>query len=132
MNQEELIYTFGIYEQQIRNLQEQLESVNRGISDLELLNLDLEDLKESKGKEIMAPVGRGIFIKSSIVSEELNVDIGGGNFVKKSVDETKEIINSQIKKLEKVKIELEDSLKKMNSRIEELIKEVENLSETKI
>jgi prefoldin alpha subunit len=128
MNQEELIYTFGIYEQQIKNLQEQLESVNRGISDLELLNVDLEDLKGSIGKDIMAPVGRGIFIKSKIISEELNVDIGGGNFVKKSVDETKEIINSQIKKLEKVKNELEDSIKKMNSRIEELIKEVENLS----
>ena len=80
----------------------------------------MEELKESTGKEIYAPVGKGIFVKAKIFSEDLNVDVGNGNFVKKSIPETKELIEEQIKKLEQVKTEMENNL-------EELGKEVMNM-----
>ena len=50
----------------------------------------LGDLKGKKGKEIFAPVGRGIFAKAKLDSEEMLVDIGNGNFLSKSIDEAKE------------------------------------------
>src|SRR3990172_260469 len=126
MNQEkqqEMIYRLSMLEQQARALQEQIGAVEQGINDLSSLNLDLDELKEGFGKEILAPVGRGIFVGATVSSEILTVDVGGKNFVKKSIPETKEIIEEQMKKLADVRKELGESLGKMNEEMEKTIEE---------
>ena len=65
----------------------------------------------------MAPIGRGIFIKSKLLDEELTVDVGGKNFVKKSIPDTKSILEEQIKKLEQVREELNQNLEKINEEL---------------
>src|SRR4030042_586518 len=120
LGEQELLFRFSMFERQIRELQQQIEAVERGIIDLTSLNFGLDELVGSKDKEIFAPMGKGIFVKAKLVSEELNVDIGEGNLVKKSIPETKELIEEQIKKLEQVKTEMENNL-------EELGKEVMNM-----
>lgn len=67
-NQQELIFKLSMYEQQIRNLQQQLEAVEKGILDMNNLNLGLDELIGSKDKEILAPIGRGIFVKTKLLS----------------------------------------------------------------
>ena len=130
MQQEELIYKFNLYEQQVRNLQEQMKSVDEGILDLENLNSGLDELKENKEKEILAPIGRGIFIKSKIISDDLMVDIGGGNFVKRDIEKTKELLVKQINKLAEVKEELNNAMENLNAELNNLMNEI-NESETK-
>ncbi len=116
-NQEELMYKLSVYEQQIQQLQQQLEAVEQAIVEMKSLNSGLEELTGSKGKEILAPIGKGIFAKTKLLSEELTVDIGGSNLVKKSIPETKELIQGQIQKLEEVKKELNDNLEKINEEL---------------
>ena len=115
--QQELYFKFSMFEKQIKELQQQIESVENGIVDLTSLNFGLDELTGSKDKEIFAPLGKGIFVKAKLISEELNVDIGSGNFVKKSIPETKELIESQIKKLQGIKVELENSLEEIGKEI---------------
>jgi prefoldin alpha subunit len=115
--EQELGRKFQVFEQQIRMLQEQLQSVEQTSLDLQNLDLGLDDLKSSKDKEILAQVGRGIFVKAKVLSEDLIVDIGGKNFVTKSIENTKEIINSQVEKLSEIKEDLENELEKINSEI---------------
>jgi prefoldin alpha subunit len=115
--EQELGRKFQVFEQQIRMLQEQLQSVEQTSLDLQNLDLGLDDLKSSKDKEILAQVGRGIFVKAKVLSEDLIVDIGGKNFVTKSIENTKEIINSQVGKLSEIKEDLENELEKINSEI---------------
>lgn len=124
-NQQEMIMKLGMFEQQIRQLQEQVNAVEQGIVELNSLNVDLEEIKNSEGKEIFSAIGRGIFIKSKISSEELLVDIGQRKFVKKSVPETRKIIEEQTKKLEEVKKELNDNLENIGNEIEKTIKNSE-------
>ena len=114
-NQQELIFKLSMYEQQIRNLQQQLEAVEKGILDMNNLNLGLDELIGSKDKEILAPIGRGIFVKTKLLSEELTVDVGDKNFVKKGIPDTKKIITEQIKK------ELNDSLDSLNQEMTSMI-----------
>lgn len=118
-DKQELIFKLSMFEQQIQQLQQQLQAVEQGIVEITSLNIGLDELKDSKGKEILAPIGRGIFVKTKLLSEKLTVDVGGGNFVKKSIPETKKIIEKQIKKLEEVKKELNNNLEKLS---EELVK----------
>ena len=97
-NQQELMFKLSMFEQQMQQLQQQLQAVEQGIVEMNNLNFGLEELVGSKDKEILAPIGRGIFVKTKLLSEELTVDVGGKNFVKKSIPEAKKIINEQIKK----------------------------------
>jgi prefoldin subunit 5 len=62
--QQELMFKLSMFEQQIQQLQQQLQAVEQGIVDMNSLSMGLEELKGSKGKEILAPIGRGIFAKA--------------------------------------------------------------------
>ncbi len=124
-NEQELIMKLSMFEQQIQQLQQQIEAINRGMVELSSLGMGLDELVNGKDKEIFAPVGRGIFANAKLISEKLNVDVGGGNFVKKSIPETKELINEQIEKLEEVKKELEENLEKIGEEFNRMMNEVE-------
>ncbi len=116
-NQEELMYKLQMYEQQIQQLQQQLEAIEQAIVEMNSLVLGLDELTGSKEKEILAPIGRGIFVKTKLISEDLTVDVGGKNFVKKSIPETKKLISDQVIKLEEVKKELNDNLEEINKEL---------------
>ena len=115
--QQELFFKFSMYEQQIKQLQQQLEAIERGVTELTTLNFGLDELVGAKEKEIFAPMGKGIFVKAKLISEELNVDVGEGNLVKKSIPETKELIEEQIKKLVQVKKEMENNLEELGREV---------------
>jgi prefoldin alpha subunit len=124
--QQELMFKFRMFEQQIKQLQQQIQAVEQGIGELSSLDIGLDELKGSKGKEIMAPIGRGIYIKAKLLSEELTVDIGRGNFIKKSISDTKRILGEQINKLKDIKEELEDNLEKVGKELEKTMMESQN------
>ncbi len=124
-NNQEFLFKLSMFEQQIGQMQQQINAVEEGIVELDSLNLGLNEINNSEGKEILAAVGRGIFIKSKITSENLIVDVGGRNFVKKSVFETQEIIKKQIEKLEEIKKELGNGLEEISREAEKVIGEAQ-------
>jgi prefoldin alpha subunit len=115
--QQQLAIQYQMFEQQIRMIQEQQQAIEQAIIELGSLNLELDDLIGKKDNEILAPIGRGIYASAKLLSEELLVDIGNKNFVKKSIPETKKILQDQLKKLEKVKEELNGELEKINTEL---------------
>ncbi len=118
--QQELIFKLSMLEQQMQQLQQQIQAVEQSNIELQSLSEGLNELKNAEGKEVMAMIGRGIFIKSKIVSDDLLVDVGERNFVKKSVEETQKLINEQIEKLS-------EAGESLNIQIEEVSREGEKL-----
>ena len=112
-------------EQQVQQVQQQLQLVEQNITELTSLNFGLEELKGSKDKEILAPLGRGIFVKTKLLSEELTVDIGSKTFVKKNIEKTKKLIEEQIEKLEEIREQLALSLNEINEEASRLIEEAQ-------
>jgi prefoldin alpha subunit len=127
--QQEIIFRLSMFEQQIQQLQEQIRAVENGINELSSLNFGLDELKGKIGEEIMAPLGRGVFVKAHLASEDLTVDVGGQNFVKKSIPQTKEIIDEQIKKLASVRNELNENLEKMGEEMNNSLEEFREKAE---
>ena len=121
LEQQEILFKLSVFEQNINQLKQQLEAIEKGIVKLSSLSLELDDFKGKEGKEIFAPVGQGIFAKTKLFSEDLIIDIGGGNFVKKSILETQKILKEQIVRLEDVKKELNKNLEEVNREIEKVI-----------
>lgn len=126
-NQEqELTFKFQMLERQIMAIQQQLQAVEQTLFDMASLNLGLEEIK--KDKEILASVGAGIFAKAKLISEELIVAIGEKNYIKKSIPETKKLIQKQIKKLEEVKEKLNNELEKINEEITRMMIEYQKIN----
>jgi prefoldin alpha subunit len=128
-NQQELMFKLSMFEQQVQYLQKQIQAVERGVIELSSLSLELEDLKGKKNSEIFANVGRGIFVKAKILDEDLLVDVGNKNFVKKNISETRETIEEQVKKLQTVKDELEENLEKMGEEMNKVLMNAQKESE---
>lgn len=123
---QDTIFKFQLFEQQINQIRQQMDLVEQGLEDLILMRQGLEELKGQKGNEILAPIGRGIFARTNLVSEELLVDIGDKTFVKKSIEDTEKIIDEQIKKLEKAQKELDDSLEGINEELTSTMLKAQN------
>ena len=120
---QELIFRLGMFEQQVRQLQEQMEAVERGINDLGSINFGIDELKGKIGREILSPIGKGIFVDAKLASENLTVDIGGKNFVKKSIPETKAIVWEQIKKLTSIKKDISNNLEQISGEMTKTLEE---------
>jgi prefoldin alpha subunit len=130
MENQEIVFQLSMLEQQLQQLQQQLQAVSRGITELESLNLGLDEIKGSNDKEIFAQVGRGIYVKAKIISEDLTVNIGNNNFVSKNVPETKELIIEQIKKLKDVETELEKNIETTNNEFMIVVQEYQKSEKT--
>jgi prefoldin alpha subunit len=121
--QQEFMYKLSMFEQQMQLIQQQIEAIEQAVNETRLLNSGLEELKASKDREILATIGKGIYVKGKLLDDKLLVDVGGKRFVKKTVNETQETITEQIKKLEDVKKELENNLKKINEELGKIFSE---------
>lgn len=117
MNDKELQIKFQIFEQQIMQIQQQLQRVDEAIFQLTNLKQGIEELKGKKDSEILAQIGQGVFVRAKLLDEKLIVDVGNKNFVKKSIQDTKEVTFNQIKKLGDMKEILEKELEKINQEL---------------
>jgi len=123
MEQQEMIFRLQMMEQQMQQLQQQMEAVAKGIGELESLDAGLDEIPDSIGKEILAQIGKGIYVKAKIISDELTVNIGGNNFVPRKVPEAKKMIREQVKKLKDVEKELGENIETTNSEFMKMIQE---------
>ena len=123
--QQELLYRLSVFEQHIKQLHQQLQLIEKNILDLNSLDFGIDEIKGSVGREILGQLGRGIFVKANIISEDLIVDVGNKNFVKKSISDTKKIIKEQIEKLHEIEKELKDKLEEINEEMTELVLEAQ-------
>ena len=127
--QQEILFKLSMSEQHIRQLQQQLQAVEESMIELRSLDLGLDDIKDSAGKDMLASLGRGIFVKAKLLSEDLIVDVGSKNLVKKRIPETKKIIKDQTEKLHEVKKELEERVDEINKELTKLIFEAQEREE---
>ena len=127
--QQELIFKLQMYEQHINQIQQQLQAVEQGNLDLNNLMQGVEELKGNKDKEVLAQIGKGIYVKTKLDSEDLIVDIGNKNLVTKSIDQTKELIKEQLEKIGEAKEELNGNLEKVNEEMKGLVEEFQKSQE---
>ena len=123
MENQENIMQLQMMGQEAQQLEQQLQLIEQHLTDMEKLNNGLDELEKTDNKEILANIGKVIYIPAEIKSKELLVEIGNKNLVKKSVPEAKEIIDEQIKKLISAKQQIIE-------RVEALQMEMSNLMQS--
>ena len=120
---EELLIKLSMLEEQAKEISEKIRAIDNQINEMEALKLSLIKMEKSKGKEMLAPVGRGIFLKTEVKDEKVFVNVGSRILVKKSFSEAAEIVDGQISELNGIKVELMGNLNEINENLTSLIEE---------
>jgi len=108
-----------------QEIEERVSLINQQINELEEFNRGLEELKKSKEDKILASLGKGVFLPASLTEKQLYLGVGAGIYVKKSLDETKEVVLGQVRKLIEMKGDLMERDNILGNEMQELIKKIE-------
>ena len=92
------IIELNILNSRIKELEQNLTLLEKQISELQASQLYLDELKNiKKNSEILVPIIPGIFTRAKLLdNSELIVNIGARSLAKKSIDETKELLQKKL------------------------------------
>lgn len=101
-------------------LEERAGFIDEQLQELVVFGNDLSVLEKNKESEILAPLGKGLYMKSQIADRSLFVNVGAGVLIKKSVIEARKVVDEQIKRLASMR-------EGINARLVSIMTELRNL-----
>ncbi|GEM_PF-1981410 len=115
---------------QLKQLQEQLASLEAQIFEMQRTKESIEDLESMRAKkEILIPISNGIYTKAELnSSDKLLVNIGADLMVNKSFEDTKKLINEQIQELGRIINELNLELRNGSLNFQYMQREFQELA----
>lgn len=122
--EKEIIETLRDKYAESQEIEERLNLIVQQIGELEEFGDGLEVL-EASGKEILASLGKGVYIPAEIKEKELFVGVGAGIFVKKSPVEAVKVIRGQTERLGLMRNELARRNESLDKEMQELMAEIE-------
>ena len=127
---QEQIMQIQMMEQEANQLNEQLQLIEQNVSEMQELKASLDEIENSDGKtEILANLGKRIYIPVEIKEKgkdlKLVVEVGRGNFVKKNISETKEVVDGQVDKLIQGKNQIMSRLEELQTMMMRLVGDIE-------
>ena len=126
MQDENYLLRLSLLEQNMQRLQEQFAALEQQRAEMIALGESIKKIKGAKGREILAHIGKGIFLRAEAsCNDELVVDVGSRVFIKKDIEGTEKIIEGQIDELENAKSSLLAELLKEKSEAEDIILEID-------
>jgi|SRR3989344_5796004 len=118
-NQQEIIMQLSMLQQQAEQYEQKLNMINQQIVQLEELKVALDNIEDKK--EILANIGKGIFVSAELKSKELLVNIGNNIVIKKTAEETKKVIDRQVSQLSEIKSQFLMQLEETNMQLQDLV-----------
>ena len=116
---------------QMKQIEEQLQTLNSQVMEINNIKKAIDEVKEVKaGSEVFFPISPGIFAKGKIEKvDELFINVGNNIITKKSIEQTKELLDTQAGKMDKY---IEDVNRKWEEIYEQLLmmdKDLKNLKQ---
>lgn len=129
MTKEDYLLKLVALEQEINRLEQQMQLIEQQTLEVQTLHIGLQDLDKSKEKQILANLGKNIFIKTEIQDKNLFVDVGGGTFVRKNIQDTLSTIEDQMNRLGEAKNKVLCRMQEIQQQMELVISEAEKSKE---
>ncbi len=105
-------------------LEERIGFIEQQIVELKDFQGGLERIEETKSKEMLAGIGKGVFIKSTFEKKELFVDVGAGVIVRKDLGSVMKVIGEQIERLETLREDAQERLIELKETFDSLIERI--------
>jgi len=123
------IMQFQMMEEEANKLSQQLQLIENNLKEIDDIKNGLEEIEKKETKEILANIGKKIYIPVEIKDKNLIIEVGNKKFVKKSITETKELIKEQIGKLNSARIEITERLEQLQEEASKLMMDIQNSQE---
>lgn len=122
-------YEFQIITEQMKQLQQQNTAIEEQNAELQLTLNGLNELESSKvGSKIQVPISSGIFAEAELKDKtNLLVSVGNNIIVKKTLSQTKEMIEERLAAVEVYKAEIDKNLAAYMKRAKELESELNTM-----
>jgi len=119
---DERYFEYQMLVNQIKQIQQQVEVLTQHLLELSGIKEGLNEVSISElGKELLVPLGPGVFIKSSLKdNKEAIMRVGAGVAVDKDVDDVKIVVDKQIAEVKRLMVDMENELSKMDVRVNQL------------
>lgn len=100
---------FQLLLQQENQIEQAVKALNKQKEELQILKQSLEEISNTKkSSDLLVPLGGGIFLKATLNdNEEILMNVGAKTVIKKSPKEAVKIIENQFKEIDKVILETE-------------------------
>lgn len=110
---------FQILSGQLKQLQQQFLNVDQQILELTSLQTSLNKISEDNGNgDALIPLGAGIFLEGTIKNvKDAIITVGANVAVKKSVGETKSLVDKQVEEMKKVVAETEHQMEHLTEHL---------------
>ena len=118
---------------EIEYLRSQVGAIDATIADLRTVDATLAYIKDKgEGKAIYIPLGSGIAIKGKIENpDDVIMDVGAGILVGATIDEARENIEKRINALMNLRLALLRKIEEDTRKVNELLKELQEMSPKK-
>ena len=116
-------------EQQAKQIEQQVHTIQNNMSELNALKDALSDLSNvKKGESIFVPLGSGFFISADMAeNKEVLMNVGSKTLIKKSYSDATKLIDKQIKELEKALPQFEGEMSKLSLKAQSIQQELQKL-----
>lgn len=122
---------FQMLSQQLQQLQQNIESLEKHIVDLSTLKESLDNISKVKpGEESLMPLGNGVFIKGEIKeTQNVIMNVGSDVFVERTVVEAIETVEKQLGEVNILFTNMQEEALQTHSKITEIQEEFQKLKE---
>lgn len=124
---EEILYRAIEMKARSEEIEKQLAFVSEQIAELEAFRDGLGFLDREKRREILAPLGKGVFAGANLADEKLFVEVGAGVIVRKTPKEIEETIKEQLARFTEAKFHLKEQLEIYIGELGKMFEEVERI-----
>jgi len=113
-------------QQQHEQLTQHLTIVNQQIDELGTFSKQLTSLKDSKDKELLSTVGKGIYMKTKVLEEKFFVEVGANTIVRKTPEQTQETIKGQLRRLLEIKLQVSAQIEQHQAQLQHIIEQLQD------
>tara|TARA_Y100000310_G_C20687731_1_gene820203 strand:+ start:2766 stop:3161 length:396 start_codon:yes stop_codon:yes gene_type:complete len=121
-----VIFHASQLQQQVQQLEESLKIIEQQTAELEQFSDNISFLEKSEEKELISSLGKGMFVKTELKDKDIFVDVGSGILVKKSATQSREIIESQLKKFKEARLHIMSQLESSQAQLDFTIKQIQD------
>ncbi len=113
--EQEKLMNLSLLEQEANQINQQLQIIEQQMIELQILKLHLDDIEKTKEKEeILASIGRNMFIQTSLSSREIFVDVGAKTVLKKTPQEAKRVVDMDIERMTELRNKIMNELERIS------------------
>lgn len=125
MEQQEYFLKMQMLGQEAEKLEQQVQSIEQQISEMNAVKESVSALESGKEKEMLANLGKGVFVQAEIKNSDFFVNVGKEIIVKKNPKEMLKIFDEQIKRLLDGKQEFANRLEALQAEMHGILKEMQ-------